>query len=150
MSSQIAGKNIRLSIYGLKVERAAAVLPATATGNLFQITGGRVLLTNLSGEFTVAASATVTNLKLNAINTASAANADLCTNGLVTSAPVGTLVSMTAVGSALLAGVIGQQANELVLGAGFIRAVTDATNTGQARWTLTYVPLDDGAAVVAV
>jgi hypothetical protein len=37
-----------------------------------------------------------------------------------------------------------------IVPAGAISITTSATNTGAFKWTLTYVPLDDGASVAAV
>jgi len=142
------GKALRNAYYGPIVQRAAAVLPATGNQTLFTVTGGKVMVTSLIGEFTVAGSATVTNLKLTAVGP-NAQTTDICANALVTSVAVGTLFCPTTVGAAGQVGAAVTQNNEIVVNTGSIRATTDATNTGAVRWTLNYIPLDDGAAVTA-
>lgn len=149
MASQVAGKQLTLANYGPTVARAAAVLPATATGTLFNVLGGNVIITNIVGQVVTAMSATVTNLKLNVLNTATTGNADISANVLVTSLAVGTLLGLPTVGSAGSALVYAVQNNEFVIGTGAIRAITDATNTGTVKWYINYVPLDPGASVVA-
>jgi hypothetical protein len=150
MSAYYSGKARRESLYGVRVERSGAVLPATGNQTLFTIAGGRILLTGLVGEQTVVGSATATNLKLTSVSTAiGGAGTDICANTAVASLAVGTQYAPVAIGSAMQTGAVVTQNNELILPAGIIRATTDATNTGAIRWTLTYLPLDDGATVTA-
>jgi hypothetical protein len=149
MSAGLAGKQILLANYGPTAVRAAAVLPATATGVLFNVVGGNVLVTSLVGQVTTVMSATATNLKLNILNTATTGNADLSANVLVTSLAVGTLFTIPTLAAAGTVGVFGAQNNEFVIGAGSIRAITDATNTGAMKWYVNYISLDPGAYVVA-
>lgn len=149
MATQVQGKQLLLANYGNSSVRAAAVLPATATGTLFNVVGGNVIITNLVGVVTTVMSATVTNLKLNVLNTATTGNADITANVLVTSLAVGTLLGVPTIGSAGTALVYAVQNNEFVVGAGSIRAITDATNTGAVKWYCNYIALDPGAYVVA-
>lgn len=149
MATQVATGKLTLANYGPTVVRAAAVLPATATGTLFNVVGGNVIITNIVGQVVTAMSATVTNLKLNALNTATTGNADLTANVLVTSLAAGTLLGVPTLGSAGTASVFAVQNNEFVVGAGSIRAITDATNTGTVKWYVNYVSLDPGAYVIA-
>jgi hypothetical protein len=149
MATQIQGRQLLLGNYGPTAFRAAATLPATATQTLFTIAGGNVLITSIVGQVTTATGATVTNLKLNASNTAAGTNVDLCSNVAVTSLAVGTLYSVPVLGSAATVGVAVAQNNEIVLGSGAIRAITDATNTGAMKWYVNYISLDPGAYVVA-
>lgn len=146
MASMIPAKAIRSSLYGLRAERAAAVLPATGNQTLFTITGGRIIITGLIGEFTVAASATATNLKVTAVG-GGGGTTDLAADAAVASLPVGALFSPSTVGAAAQIGAAVTQNNEVVVGPGSLRATTSATNTGAVKWTLTYIPLDDGATV---
>jgi hypothetical protein len=151
MSSQIAGKAILASNYGQSVNRAAAVLPATGNQTLFNVTGGRVLVTGIVGEVTTVMSATVTNIKLTTVSTVGSVATDLCANTAVTSLAVGNLFSPGTL-SAATAGVVGSaviQPNELYVQPGIIRVTTDATNTGAMRWQVLYIPIDPGAAVTA-
>ncbi len=149
MATQIQGQALRTNIYGPVAVRAAAVIPATATGTLFNVVNGNVIITSIFGVVTTVMSATATNLKINALNTATTGNTDLSANVLVTSKAVGTIFAIPTLGSAGTVDNYGLQNNEFLLGAGSIRAITDATNTGAMKWYVNYVPLDNGAYVVA-
>lgn len=152
MSTGIAGRQQRGAVYGNKVERATANLPASTNGNLFQVTGGRVLMTTIVGEVTTVIQAQANAIKLNHLSTAlGGAGTDITgtveSNGLA----VGTQLGITGTfATAMQVGAAVPQTNEIVLTTGFLRLNTAATNTGQVRWTVTYIPLDDGAALVAV
>jgi hypothetical protein len=149
MSSQIPGLTIRRNIYGIRVDRAAAVLPATGNQTLFTLTGGRAIVTGIFGEVTTVMSATVTNIKLTSVSTAiGGAGTDLATNVAITSAAVGTLYTPTTLGSAGQIGAAVVQQNETIVPPGIIRLTTDATNTGAMKWMILYIPLDDGAIFV--
>lgn len=154
MASRIGGKAARDVIAGTKVERTAANLPASTTGNLFQVSGGRVLLTSIVGEVTTVIQAQANAIKLNHQSAVlGGSGTDICatveSNGLA----VGTQIGITGTfGTAAAVGAAVPSPTPLgvVLVAGFLRLNAAATNTGQIRWTLTYVPLDDGASVAAV
>lgn len=149
MATQVQGASLRTNIYGPLVVRPAAVLPATATGTLFNVVGGNVIITSFFGVVTTVMSATATNLKINVLNTATAGNSDICANVLVTSKAVGSVYAIPTFGSAATIDNYGVQDNEFLVGAGSIRAITDATNTGAMKWYVNYVPLDNGAYVAA-
>jgi hypothetical protein len=155
MSVIIQGPQIRQILLGTKVDRATATLPQTATGHLFQVTGGRILVTGLVGEVTVATGATATNAKLTSTPTTGTA-VDLVSNTLITSKEIGAQLTLPATsGSALVVkngGAGGQFPghNPYIVPIGFIDLITDASDTGSVKWSLTYIPLDDGAAVAAV
>jgi hypothetical protein len=149
MATQVQGQALRTNAYGPTVVRAAAVLPATATGTLFSVVGGQVIITSFFGVVTTVMSGTATNLKINVSNTATAGNTDISANVLVTSKAVGTIFAIPTLGSAGTVDNFGVQNNEFLLGAGAIRAITDATNTGAMKWYVNYIPLDNGAYVVA-
>jgi hypothetical protein len=152
MSSTVPGKAVRQGVYGITVQRAAGNLPATTNGNLFQVSGGRILLTTIVGEVTTAIQAQANAVKLNHQSAVlGGAGTDLCASVESSGLAVGTQFGITGTPStAALVGAAVTQPNELVLTAGFIRLNTAATNTGAMRWTVTYVPLDDGASVQAV
>jgi hypothetical protein len=148
MATMVPGKAGRQNTYGMKVERAAQVLPATGAVTIFNVTG-RVIITTLIGEVTTATSATATNLKIDAVGTASGVTTPLVTNTLVTSLTVGNEFSFTSLGAVATVGAAVTQNNETIVPTGIIRITTDATNTGAIRWTLLYYTLDDGASVTA-
>lgn len=149
MATQVQSKQLLLANYGYSVVRAAAALPATATGTLFNVVGGNVIITNIFGQVVTAMSATATNLKLNVLNTATTGAADISANVLVTSLATGTLLGLPTLGSAQTTTVYAVQNNEFVVGAGSIRAITDATNTGTVKWYVNYIAQDPGAYIVA-
>lgn len=149
MASQISGKALRNNVYGTKVERAAATLPATATQTIFNVTGGRVLLTTLTGESVVATGATANTIAVNLVGSINGLTAGLVTATDFTSKSVGTEFAFSALAAAATVGAAFNQNNETVLTPGAIQITTSATNTGTVKWTLMYIPLDDGATVTA-
>ena len=154
MASQIQGSQIRLIELGIKVDRAAALLPQTATGSLFAISGGRIILTSIVGEVTVALGATATNAKLVSTPTTGTAK-DICAVLAEASLEVGTLLGITGVFTDAMTGSNAGAANiptkaGVVLPIGNLGLSTSANDTGQIKWSLTYIPLDDGASVAAV
>lgn len=151
MASGISGRAQLRNQYGPRIDRAAGNLAQTGTLNLFQVTGGRVLVTTITGIVTTIIQAQANAVKLQAANGAATIVTDLCatveTNGLI----VGTLFGLT--GTVATGALVGQavvQNNEIIINTGFIRMNAAASNTGQMTWALTYIPLDDGAAVIAV
>jgi hypothetical protein len=150
MSSQIPGTGMRAA-YGLRVDRAAANLPATTSGNLFSVSG-RILLTTIVGVVTTVIQAQANAVKLEAFLTSAAAATDMCATVDSNGQAVGKMLGITGTPSA--AGIFGfavPQNNEFIInGPGFIRLNTAATNTGQMSWSVTYIPLDSGATVAAV
>lgn len=151
MSTQIPGKQLLLAQFGTRVDRAAANLPATTSGNLFSVSGS-VLITTIVGTVTTAIQAQANAIKLEAYNTANAAATDICatvdSNGQVAGKLFGITGSTTA--AAVFGYAVPRAPGIIVGGPGFIRLNTAATNTGQMAWTLTYVPLTPGASVAAV
>ncbi|MET8766327.1 hypothetical protein [Streptomyces sp. NPDC004658] len=154
MSVLIQSDQLRTLAVGTKVDRATAALPQTTQSPIFTVAGGRVLVTGLVGEVTTVMGATATNLKVTA-NPTTGSDVDLAANAAVTSKEVGSLITLPAAsGSALVVkngGGGGQfpAHNPYVVPVGTIDLVTDASDTGSVKWTLTYVPLDNGATVTA-
>ena len=62
---------------GVKVERATATLPQSTHAPIFNITGGRVVVTAIIGQVTTTLGA-VGNVKLTSYNTAGSVSSDLC------------------------------------------------------------------------
>ncbi len=150
MSASIKGKVIRLSNYGQTVERAAGNLAQTGNLTLFTVTGGRVLLTTIVGEVTTVIQAQADAVKLQSVSTVGSIVSDLCATVDVNAAAVGNLLGIT--GTAATAAVLGSavpQLNEMIMQPGVIRMNAAASNTGQMKWTVTWIPLDDAAVLVA-
>lgn len=154
MTTIIANASVRQIALGINVSRATAALPATATGNIFTVSGGRIFLRYLIGEVTTVMGATATTLKVSSSPTVGSA-LDLCTATAVTSFAAGVHLALpAAVGSALVtdtgSGASLVAAYQLTLiPVGSITITTSATDTGSVKWDLGYVPLDIGAQVVA-
>lgn len=150
MSNILRSTGYRDLAFGLNVSKVTTVLPATAYGTLFTVTGGRVLITGLIGEFTIAADATATTVKVTGTPTTGTA-VDWTTATAVTSKEIGSQMTLpAAAGSALVvtnAGAGGQMQpkSPYVAAIGTIGITTSATNAGSAKWTVFYVPLDSGA-----
>lgn len=151
MATSVPGKALRTINFGVRVDRAAATLPATTQTNIFAVSG-RVILMSIVGQVTTAIQAQANAMKLEAYLTSATAATDLCATVESNGQGVGKLFGIT--GGTTTAAVFGYgvpQNNEMIInGPGFIRWSTAATNTGAMSWSLYYVPLDDGATITAV
>lgn len=153
MSVIIQGNQQRMIGLGTKVDRTTGTLPATATGALFNVTGGRVLITSVIGEVTTSIQAQANAIKLVATPSGSGTVNDLSgtveSNGLA----AGGLLTITGLAADAMVkstgGGISNLRNNVVVAVGAIGLNTAATNTGSVKWSITYVPLDDGATVAA-
>ncbi|MFD6113602.1 hypothetical protein ACFWG0_26315 [Streptomyces yangpuensis] len=153
MSVLIQGAQLRMIGLGTKVDKATAALPASTTGSLFTVTGGRVMVTSIVGRVTTGIQAQANAIKLVATPSGSGAVNDMSgtveSNGLA----AGGLLSITGLaGDAMVkstGGGVSTLRNPVIVAAGAIGLNTAATNTGSVEWSLTYIPLDDGASVAA-
>jgi hypothetical protein len=136
---------------GIRVDRTTATLPQTANGALFNIVGGRVAMTAILGEVTVQLGA-VGNLSLESNPTTGTAKA-LDTVVASNVNEVGALFSITGVvGDAALlstAGEVALQDRPVALSVGALELKTSASAAGEMKWSMWYIPLDDGAYVTA-
>ena len=160
MSVTIASDQVRTIALGIKVNRATATLPQTATGSIFTVTGGRVVLAAILGEVTTVLGATATNLNLVHTPTVGTVG-DLCAATVCTSDSVGTLYSITGVPADLMSaekvgGTVvpvdynaGIPPRQLILPVGNLGLKASANNTGSVKWSIVYIPFDNGASVVA-
>jgi hypothetical protein len=141
-----------LGVLGKTVTRATANLPQTATGAIFTVAGGRVAVTAIVGIVTTNVQAQANAVKIVATPTTGTVN-DLSTTVDINGLAAGGMLSPTGLaGDALVkstgGGVSGQR-NPIIVAPGAIGLSAAASNTGQVRWVLTYVPLEAGATVVA-
>ncbi len=134
---------------GIRVDRAAANLPQTTQAALFTISGGRVMAWIL-GEVTTVIQNQANNTKL-VHNPSVGTDLDLCAVLNIAADEVGTLYGITGTpADALLgAGQAVRLQDPVVLKPGTLDLNCAASNTGQVKWTVFYLPLDQGAAVVA-
>ena len=153
MSNYVKDADLLMLGLGRQVFRAAANLPQTATGNLFAVTGGRVVVTSIIGQVTTAIQAQANAVKLRAVPTTGSVN-DLSGTVDINGAAVGSLLAATGLaGDALVlstGGGISMGRNPILVAVGNIALNTAASSTGQIKWALTYIAYDIGAAVTAV
>lgn len=137
---------------GTKVSRASDTLPATTAEALFTISGGRVLLMGIVGEVTVIIQTQDNNTKLVA-NPTVGSDVDICAVLNISADEVGCLYGISGVfGDALVGGGAGAgifPTRPVVLPEGTLDLSCAATNTGSVKWDLWYIPIDQGATVVA-
>lgn len=144
----------RLAQYGQKIDRAAATLPATAQTPYFTVAGGRILLLALIGEVTTIVQAQATTVQLIATPTSGTAVNLSNATGDVNGKEVGATIALaTTLGGTLVVNNAGATVlplvNSFVVRTGTIDFKTGATSTGATKWSAFYVPLDDGATLVA-
>lgn len=155
------------SAYGALVTGGAKTLPASTSGDIFTVTGGRVIVTSLTGVVSTAIQAQATTLSVGTKPTGgSSATATLCATADLNGKPVGTslavplakasaLIVSGADGTVVWNGSSGGQGVAFTAGglalvpAGSIQVTTVATSTGAITWSVTYVPYDAGAVVAA-
>jgi hypothetical protein len=154
MAAGIPGAQARATILGQTVNRAAALQPQTTQAAIFTVTGGKVLVTSLIGEVVVATPATANTLKITG-NPTSGTDVDWTSATSTASKEAGAIITpaVTAGGALVVANAGGGNAvapTGYVAQIGTIDLVTSGSAaTGTIKWTLTYVPIDSGAAVAA-
>jgi hypothetical protein len=136
---------------GASVSRAAAALPASTTGNLFTVTGGRILLTGIVGQVTTVIQTQACNASLVADPTVAGSNVALCGVLNISALAVGTLLSITGTAATAMQGGLAVVAmtTPWIIQPGAIGLLTSATNSGEISWKMWYMPLDTGAVVAA-
>lgn len=152
MPTPSQSKAIREIGLGFRVDRATAALPQTTAAAIFNILGGRVMITNILGEVTTIIQTQVNNTKLIA-NPTVATSVDMCAVLDITADEVGCLYGITGVPADALigtnAGLARAMSSYQVLNVGTIDLSCAASNTGAIKWQVTYIPLDNGAYVTA-
>lgn len=154
MTYIVSSSGIRTAIYGTKVERATAALPSSTLGNIFTIAAGRIVITSLVGEVTTVLGAGANTVTIGYAPTVGVGSATaLGTSATITTAAAGSHFAALPGGATVIdvstqAGVALQDLGFLV-DPGSVTITTTATVTGSVKWTLTYVPFDDAATVVA-
>jgi hypothetical protein len=136
---------------GMRVDRATATLPQTAAAAIFNIKGGRVAMMAILGEVTTTLGA-VGNMSLEATPTVGTL-AVLCAVVAAGTFEAGTLLSIDGLKATAMTGVsaggVAMQTRPVALPVGTLNLRLSASSTGSVKWSLWYVPLDDGAYVEA-
>ena len=146
------GKARRKQILGAKLDRATADMPQGAASAIFNILNGKVLITTIVGEVTVAiGGANATKLVANP-TLSTAADTDLCATTDINTCDIGDLLGITGTpGDNLLVAHKGSiQAmltGGVILQTGTLDLDCAGSVTGKIKWLITYIPLDDGAEV---
>lgn len=157
MTTIIDGDQVRALTLGIYVQKSTGVLANGAT-TLFTVTGGRVLLTSLVGRVTTVIGSTTSNAKLVYNPTAAGTSFDMCTAvDIATDAVEQTYYitgNVASTGALLVGGAVGQ-ANPVFEDGYLIQAGTIEQNLsadpvgGVILWSVTYVPYDANASLVA-
>lgn len=149
MTVIIQGDQLRTIRFGTRVSKSTGTLAAT-TVPLFTVAGGRVALTSIHGVVTTAI--TVANSYKLQHNPTDGTTVDLvaATDIGTTDTPAGDILSFTGVRTASIVsgGAAQSLSGPVVLTSGQIESVSAGTD-GVINWVVTYVPLDDGATLVA-
>lgn len=152
MSEYLAGKAIRKLVYGLKVDRATATLPQTTASAIFNVLTGRVAITGIVGEVTTIIQAQANATKLQA-NPTTGTTVDICATLDINGKEAGTLFGVTGTFATAMvganAGASVMCATPVVIAVGTIDLNCAASNTGSVKWTIFYIPIDDGAYITA-
>jgi hypothetical protein len=151
MSVIIQGSQLRNILLGYApVLKSTGTLAAT-TISLYTVAGGEVMITSIYGKVTTAI--TVANSYKLQHNPTTGVTGDLCaaTDIGTTDTPAGNLLSFQGlVGDSMLTGIgkIATLKQPLILTAGVIESVSAGTD-GVIEWYVTWVPMTDGATLVA-
>lgn len=144
---------------GQVVERASATLPQGVAAAIFNIVGGRVLITSIVAqvEVIIAPIAPSVAVTVNLIATPTLATATpraVCAVLNIDTYDVGELLGITGVHTDNMlppagAGTIEGQTVGVVLQPGTLDLNNADTSTGELSWIVHYIPLDSGAVVQA-
>ena len=139
---------------GLRVDRATDDIPHTTTETLFNVVGGKVLMTMLVGECTVDVAGAIVITLAHDPDTGDTAN--LCAATTITAVNAGDVITLPASGlltdtmvPATQAASVHKAYSGVILTAGIITLYSNGTQDGNFKWSLFYVPLDTGAYVTA-
>lgn len=143
----------RLANFGVKVDRAVGNIAQTGDLTLFTVAGGKVIVTSIVGVVGTVIQAQANAVKLKSVPTTGTAkdiSGTFDVNGLeaggiltLDATTLATALSGTNAGAALMTKV------GVIVPIGSIKMNAAASNTGTIQWSLTYIPYDDGATVVA-
>lgn len=136
---------------GVRVDRATATLPQSVAAAIFTITG-RVMATLIIGQVTTLIQTQTCNTKLTSTPTVGSA-VDICATKDITALEVGGMLVVNGTFATALtqanAGAIIAETVPVILNAGVLKLDCGASNTGSIKWSLFYLPIDDGSTVVA-
>jgi hypothetical protein len=139
-------------ITGMRVDKASIAIAAISTKSLFTVVGGNCLVVGLIGEVTTIIETKANNTKYISTPTTGTAT-DMCAVVDITAQEAGGLLNITGVlADAAIKGTAGaaaMMANGIVVAPGTIGLNTAADSTGNMKFSIWYVPLEDGAYIEA-
>lgn len=137
----------RKSVLGSVTTKSITVSGA-ATQAAFTISGGLVAITSIVGRVTTAI--TVAGTTKLVANPTAGTSVDLCTaTDLGTTDTVAGEILVIEKGSAIALGADTFSLNPLLVETGQIEVVTATGGDGTVKWYVTWVPIDEGATLVA-
>ena len=152
MATLIQGDELRTLLLGQRASKSTGTLAATTVA-LFTIAGGRVGITSIYGL--VGTAITVANSYKLVSNPTTGTTQDLCTaTDLGTNdTPAGAVLSMASPAAAITGGstttiVASPLTGVVIIPVGQIESVSAGTD-GEITWVVNWIPLDDGASLVA-
>ena len=150
MSVIIQGTQLRDIGLGRRASKSTGTLAAT-TVPLFTVAGGQVMITSIYGV--VGTAITVANSYKLQANPTTGTTSDLvaATDIGTTDTPAGNILSFTGVKTDSIVGGPGSAAvnqRGIVVNTGAIESVSAGTD-GEITWHVTWIPLTDGATLVA-
>jgi len=146
----VPGRQLLNIHQGIPVFRAASLLPQTAAFAIFNIVGGRVLMTGIAGRITVILGA-VGNMGLEENPTAGTTEL-ICAVVAAGTYAAGDMLGITGIAAnamqpAATGGIPAMTTRGVVLRVGTLDWRLSGSSTGQMEWGMTYIPIDDGAYV---
>lgn len=154
--------------FGAIVTGGVKTLPASGTGHLFTVSGGRVIVTSITGTVSTVVQAQACTISIGNTPTGGSAaptsitSASSSVSGLAVGASLGVPAFSSGSPAALLftgaSGVLAavdlgvqiESSGICLVPAGTVDWTTSATNTGAVTWSIGYVPYDTGATVTAL
>jgi len=137
---------------GLRVDKGATAIAGISTKDLFTVSDGNCLILGLYGEVTTIVQVQANNTKFISTPTVGSA-VDLCAVVDITGHEVGGFLSITGTlataAAKTNAGAAVNMTNGVIVAPGTIGINTAADNTGAYKFSILYVPLEDGASIAA-
>ncbi len=146
----VPGRQLLNINQGIPVFRTATTLPQTTAFAIFNIVGGRVLMTGIAGRITIILGV-VGNMGLEENPTAGTTEL-ICAVVAAGTYAAGDMLGITGVAAtamqpAATGGIPAMTTRGVVLRVGTLDWRLSASSTGEIEWGMTYIPIDDGAYV---
>jgi hypothetical protein len=139
---------------GIQVNRTTSALPQTGDLTVFNVTGGKIVVTSLVGVVTTVVQTQANAIKVKSVPTVGTSK-DISGTLDISAYEVGAIVSLdgtaltTALSGTNAGGALLQRGGGIIVPVGALKVNAAASSTGAMAWQLTYYPYDSGAAAVA-